>query len=96
MSVFDDEVLTIVELASFLKLKRQTLYRWAQKGKIPGAKIGKEWRFRRSVVEEWMRKAFAGGDVETAGENGNALRQDGEERKIAPPRRRPRSGPEKS
>ncbi len=56
MSVFDDEVLTIDELANYLKLKRQTIYRWAQKGKLPGAKIGKEWRFRKSLISEWLEK----------------------------------------
>lgn len=47
-------MLTIEELADYLKLKRQTIYRWAQTGKIPGAKFGKEWRFRRSLIEKWI------------------------------------------
>lgn len=49
-----DEMLTIEELASYLKLKPQTIYKWAQSGKIPGAKFGKEWRFRRSQIEAWI------------------------------------------
>ena len=49
-----DEMLTIDELAQFLKLKAQTIYKWAQSGKIPGAKFGKEWRFRRSLIERWI------------------------------------------
>ena len=52
--MFDDEMLTIDEVASYLKLKPQTIYRWAQNGKIPGAKFGKEWRFRRSAIESWI------------------------------------------
>ena len=52
--VFDDEMLTIDEVAKYLKLKPQTIYKWAQSGKIPGAKFGKEWRFRRSLIEEWI------------------------------------------
>jgi len=101
MSVFDDEVLTIDDLAAYLKLRRQTLYRWAQKGKIPGAKIGKEWRFRRSVVEDWILKTFGSvppsellGD-KLPGENGTSTRHDREPRKPAAPKRR-RGGPEKS
>ena len=46
--------LTIEELADYLKLKPQTIYKWAQTGKIPGAKFGKEWRFRRSLIEKWI------------------------------------------
>jgi excisionase family DNA binding protein len=52
--VFDDEMLTIEDLAAYLKLKPQTIYKWAQSGKIPGAKFGKEWRFRRSAIERWI------------------------------------------
>ena len=47
-------MLTIDELAAYLKLKPQTIYKWAQTGKVPGAKFGKEWRFRRSTIERWI------------------------------------------
>ncbi len=50
----EDEILTIEEVAAYLKLKPQTIYRWAHTGKIPGAKLGKEWRFRRSSIEAWI------------------------------------------
>jgi excisionase family DNA binding protein len=53
-TAFDDEMLTIDEVAKYLKLRPQTIYKWAQTGRIPGAKIGKEWRFRRSSIEKWI------------------------------------------
>ena len=53
-AVLEDEMLTIDDLAKYLKLKPQTIYKWAQAGKIPGAKFGKEWRFRRSAIEQWI------------------------------------------
>ena len=46
--------MTIEEVAKYLKLKPQTIYTWAQKGKIPAAKIGKEWRFRKDLVDIWF------------------------------------------
>lgn len=52
--MFEDEMLTIEDVAAYLKLKPQTIYKWAQTGKIPGAKFGKEWRFRRSAIEQWI------------------------------------------
>ena len=52
--MFDDEMLTIEDLAAYLKLRPQTIYKWAQTGKVPGAKFGKEWRFRRSTIEKWI------------------------------------------
>ena len=39
-----DDIMTIEEVAKYLKLKPQTIYTWAQHGKIPAAKLGKEWR----------------------------------------------------
>lgn len=46
--------MTLEEVASYLKLKPQTIYTWAQEKKIPAAKIGKEWRFRKSIIDEWF------------------------------------------
>jgi PTS system nitrogen regulatory IIA component len=51
-----DEIMTIEEVAKYLKLKPQTIYTWAQKGKIPAAKLGKEWRFKRAVIDKWFNQ----------------------------------------
>lgn len=48
------EIMTIEEVAKYLKMKPQTIYTWAQNGKIPAAKIGKEWRFRRDIIDAWF------------------------------------------
>lgn len=49
-----DEVLTIDELATYLKVSKSTLYKLAQEGKLPGQKIGKHWRFLRSTIDQWL------------------------------------------
>lgn len=46
--------MTLEEVAAYLKLKPQTIYTWAQEKKIPAAKIGKEWRFRKGIIDEWF------------------------------------------
>ena len=51
-----NDIMTLEEVAGYLKMKPQTIYTWAQSGKIPAAKIGKEWRFRRSIVDEWFNE----------------------------------------
>ena len=51
-----DEIMTIEEVAKYLKLKPQTIYTWAQNGKIPAAKLGKEWRFKKSVIDKWFNQ----------------------------------------
>ena len=46
--------MTLEEVAKYLKVKPQTVYKWAQEQQIPGTKLGKEWRFRRSLLDEWI------------------------------------------
>jgi excisionase family DNA binding protein len=50
----DAEILTIEEVAAYLRLTPQTIYKWAQEKRIPAAKLGKEWRFRRSIIDRWL------------------------------------------
>jgi PTS system nitrogen regulatory IIA component len=51
-----DEIMTIEEVAKYLKLKPQTIYTWAQNGKIPAAKLEKEWRFKKSIIDKWFNQ----------------------------------------
>jgi excisionase family DNA binding protein len=60
----ENEILTIEEVAAYLRLKPQTIYKWAQEKRIPAAKIGKEWRFRRSVIDRWLDDQMFGNDSE--------------------------------
>ena len=53
-----DNIMTLEEVANYLKMKPQTIYTWAQKGSIPAVKLGKEWRFRKDVIDEWLNQKF--------------------------------------
>ncbi|MCB9973745.1 MAG: helix-turn-helix domain-containing protein [Rhodospirillales bacterium] len=48
------DVMTIRELAAYLKMAEKTLYRLAAQGKIPGFKVGGAWRFRKSEIDKWI------------------------------------------
>lgn len=48
------EILTIKDLALLLKVKPVTIYKLAGRGRIPGVKIAGSWRFKKSVIDEWM------------------------------------------
>jgi excisionase family DNA binding protein len=48
------DILTLEEVAHYLRLKPQTIYRWAQERRIPAVKLGKEWRFRKSILDRWL------------------------------------------
>jgi len=50
----ENDILTLEEVASYLRLTPQTIYKWAQEKRIPGAKLGKEWRFRKSIIDRWL------------------------------------------
>src|SRR5690606_38474475 len=50
-----DKWLTIEELSGYLKMSRSKLYQMAQKGELPGSKIGTQWRFDRDEVDDWMK-----------------------------------------
>jgi excisionase family DNA binding protein len=49
-----NDILTLEEVAAYLRLTPQTIYKWAQEKRIPGAKLGKEWRFRKSIIDRWL------------------------------------------
>jgi excisionase family DNA binding protein len=51
----DNEILTVDELAAYLKLSEATIYRMAQTGRIPAKRIGRSWRFSREMIDEWFR-----------------------------------------
>ncbi len=49
------EIMTVKELAEYLKVAPQTVYRKFRRGELPGAKIGKAIRFKRDVIDGWLR-----------------------------------------
>ena len=50
----ESDIMTLEEVAAYLKVKPQTIYTWANEKRIPAAKLGKEWRFRRSIIDKWF------------------------------------------
>ena len=52
-----DDVLTIEELAIYLKISKSTLYKLVREGKIPAQKVGRHWRFRKMAIDRWLDEA---------------------------------------
>ncbi|QLL43317.1 methylation-associated defense system helix-turn-helix domain-containing protein MAD1 [Sulfitobacter pontiacus] len=48
------DILTVKELAEYLKIAEKTAYRFASEGKVPGFKVGSAWRFRKSEIDRWI------------------------------------------
>jgi len=53
----NNEIMTIQEVAEYLRLNEKTTYRYAAEGIIPGFKVGGAWRFRRDEIENWTKTA---------------------------------------
>jgi len=50
----DSELMTIDELAEYLRVKKRTVYDWVKKGKIPAIKTVGQWRFRKEKINAWL------------------------------------------
>ncbi|TAU61534.1 helix-turn-helix domain-containing protein [Rhizobium ruizarguesonis] len=52
----DTDILTIREVAEYLRITEKTAYRLAAESKIPGFKVGGSWRFRKGEVDQWIEE----------------------------------------
>lgn len=50
----DDIIMTLEEVAAFLKVSEQTVYELARSGDLPGRKVGREWRFFKPTLIQWF------------------------------------------
>lgn len=57
----EEDILTIEEVAKYLRVSDRTVYDWAQKGEIPAGKIGTVWRFKKSEIEKWVNEKLSAG-----------------------------------
>ena len=52
----ENNLMTIQQAAEYLNVSRETLYKYAQRGMIPAARIGRHWRFDQRTISEWMAR----------------------------------------
>ena len=55
----EDSILTIEEVAKYLRVSERTVYDWAQRGEIPSGKIGTVWRFKKAEIEKWVNERLS-------------------------------------
>jgi excisionase family DNA binding protein len=51
------EIMTVKELAKYLKMKEVTIYRCAQEGRLPGIKIRGQWRFDKNRIDQMINQS---------------------------------------
>jgi excisionase family DNA binding protein len=49
-----NSLMTVKEAAAYLRLNYMTLYRLAREGKIPASKVGGNWRFKKTMLDQWL------------------------------------------
>lgn len=49
-----EQIMTLREVAKYLGLHAMTVYKLTREGRMPAAKIGGQWRFKRDVLDQWL------------------------------------------
>jgi excisionase family DNA binding protein len=57
--VTSDRWLSVDEIAAYLGVKRDTIYKWIERKKMPAHKVGSLWKFRKEEVDGWVREGKA-------------------------------------
>ena len=69
MKITPDSVMTVKEVADYLRVNQRTVYRLAVDRKLPGFKVGTTWRFKRAAIDAWIAAQSAAEGAGTMGEN---------------------------
>ena len=59
-STSEGEILTLKQVAEFLKVTERTIYRLAAAKKIPAFKVGGTWRFSKAEINQWIQRQTTG------------------------------------
>lgn len=59
---FGDGIMTVHDVAGYLRLSEAKVYKMAREGLIPAFRMGKNWRFKRQLIDEWIRRETEGGN----------------------------------
>ncbi len=54
------ELMTVEEVAAYLRVTKKTIYRLLERGQIPATKVGHQWRFDRTSIDEWLQRKSVG------------------------------------
>ncbi len=52
----DGGIMTVHDIAIYLRLSEAKVYKLAKDGRLPALRVGKSWRFRKDLIDEWMRR----------------------------------------
>ena len=67
----DGDIMTLDEVAAYLKAGKRTIYRLTASGEIPAFKLGGTWRFLRSDIERWIKQQSADATSKASNKGGS-------------------------
>lgn len=72
----DDRWLSVDEIATYLGVKRDTIYKWIERKGMPAHKVGRLWKFRKDEVDYWVRQGESNeGDSALVGDDDSLAQQ---------------------
>ncbi len=54
--VSNEGIMTVHDVAEYLRLSEAKVYKMANEGRVPALRMGKTWRFKRELIDEWIRR----------------------------------------
>jgi len=54
------ELINVEEMAAYLRVTKKTIYRLLERGSIPATKVGHQWRFDKTLIDEWLHQRSVG------------------------------------
>ena len=73
----DERWLSVDEIATYLGVSRDTVYKWISRKQLPAHKVGKLWKFRIGEVDDWIRSGHAAEGVDARGSDGSQSKDGG-------------------
>jgi excisionase family DNA binding protein len=58
-SIMDDRWLSVDDVAAYLGIRRDTVYKWIERRRMPAHKVGRLWKFRRADIDHWVISGMA-------------------------------------
>jgi excisionase family DNA binding protein len=55
-NVSEADIMNVHDLAKYLRMSEAKAYKLARQGDLPALRLGKSWRFRKDLIDDWMRK----------------------------------------
>lgn len=55
-----DKWLTIYQIADYLQVSKEKIYKLCQRGRMPASKFGGQWRFKKGIIDKWLIRQSKG------------------------------------